>query len=163
MRESPAFGTPVLVRAEIARVVGSHVGGIHTFKQRTLDTKRWAAYVLKGSAGWPGVGVPAELADTPEDWDLEPMPNGNAVVRCRRLALQTPAMGFYIGTTHIVEGTLVASSQDQIRPWRKRDLVDRRRLQLYEIATPPTRQGRGRVVLVHPYDAQVVPLTMTKL
>lgn len=157
----PEFGTPMLVRAEVVRIIGSHEGDVYRFKQKTLDIKRWGTYSFKDTETWPGVAIPAELADTPAFWKVEPMPNGNAVMRCRRIALQTPAMGLYAGTTRMAEGTLITSTDEQRRPWRKRELDDKRWLDLYEILFPPTRNGRARLTLVHPFDIQALPMTMS--
>lgn len=154
------FGTRVLVRAEIARVIGTHIGDIFTFKQKVLDTRRYSTYPLKSPKSWPGVAIPSDWADTPPEFDVEPMPNGNAIVRFRRIALQTPAMGIYMGTTRLSEGTLIGCSEEDERPWRKRELANKRWVDLWEVAAPPTRNGRGRVTLVHPFDAQVVPLSV---
>lgn len=154
------FGTPMLVRAEVVRVIGTHEGEVFNFKQKTLDVKRYGSYAFKDTTSWPGVAIPAELADTPAFWKVEPMPNGNALVRCRRMALQTPVTGLYLGTTRLAEGTLIASSDIDRRPWRKRELDDRRWIEFYEVGAPPTRNGRARLTLVHPYDAQVIPMAM---
>lgn len=153
------FGTPVLVRAEIVRIIATHEPTGNNFKQKALDVKRYGAYKIKDRTTWPGVAIPVELADTPPDWEIEPMPNGNAVMRCRRIELQMPMMGLYLGVARIAEGTLVQRGPNNKRPsWSARELDDRRWLELYEIGAPPTRNGRGRMTLVHPFDAQVVPL-----
>lgn len=155
------FGTRVLVRAEVTRVIGTHAGDVNTFKQKVLDTRRYGTYLFRDNpVTWPGVAIPADWADTPPEWDIEPMPNGNAVVRFRRIALQTPAMGIYMGITRLAEGTLIGCSEEDERPWRKRELANQRWVDLWEIAAPPTRNGRGRITLVHPFDAQVVPLSV---
>lgn len=158
----PEFATPMLVRAVIVRIVGTHEGAHYVFKQKKVDVRRYGTYELPDAEAWPGVAIPPELAETPPFWPIEPMPNGNAVMRCRRMALQTPVMGVYLGSCRMAEGTLVERSPTNKRPaWSARELDDRRWHELYEIAAPPVRNGRARVTLVHPYDTQALPMSMT--
>lgn len=151
----------MLFQAEIVRVVGAHHGDEYVFAQKKMDRRRYATYTLKGQQEWPGVAVPAEWAETPPLWELEPMPNGNALVRCRRLKFLTPITGIFVGSTRTAEGTLRETETDDKRPWRRNELEDLRWLDLYEIATAPTQRGRGRLVLVHPLDATVIPASIT--
>lgn len=148
------YGTVVLVRAKIIRVVGETRDGQPFFEHKPGD--RHAYGRVKGSwSDWPGHALPFDWGeDVGADWPLEPIPNGHPVVRCRRFELNPQPRGIVIGARHLFEYVVVDG----------RLVEERRRIDLCEVALPPAgkrglHKDRSRLVLVHPLDAAPVPLS----
>lgn len=152
-----AFGTPLLVRAEIARIVGAHSDAGYLFRQKPLDRRRYALYdfddTVSPDTAWPGRAIPEDWAETPLGWEVEPSPNGRAVLRARRVMLATAQTGLYLGHIRLSEGTIAE------RSGKANQLVEQRRVDLYEVALTPLARGRARLTLVHPLDASEFPST----
>lgn len=154
------YSTMVLVRAQIVRFVGASHDDGPRFRQKPKDRSRYARFDTM-TTEWPGVPVPAEWAVTPEGWELEPAPNGHAVLRCRRLEFTPPQSGIVIGVTWLAEGTIVTDTDPDL-PWFKGTAVDRRLVTMYEIAMPPNGSSgryanRARIILAHELDVVELP------
>jgi hypothetical protein len=150
----------VLVRAQIVRVIGARRDGKMLFRQKPLDRRRYARFDLETDE-WPGAAVPTDWVETPDGWQLEPSPNGHAVLRCRRIEFDPPQTGIVIGNTALPEGTIVQESHPDT-PWSKGSQIDRRQVDLYEIAMPPNGAGglyanRARIILAHAFDVTKMP------
>lgn len=147
-----SYGTIVLVRAKIIRVVGDTHEDRKRFRQQISDRRVYGREDRMWTE-WPGISLPLDWADATDGWQLEPVPNGHPVVRCRRFELDEPARGIVIGARHLYEYTAVDGARE-----------DYRRVDLCEIALPPAgkrglHKDRTRLVLAHPHDAGPVPLT----
>lgn len=154
------YGSRVLVRASIVRILGTHEGDQVSFRQRPADRRSPYGRIDTVWDEWPGVAVPLAWADGAEDddWQLEPVPNGSAVVRCRRFELEVPEAGIVIGGRHVYEYHIVEGGElDNTPTWSSNVPGRRRRLDLCEVALPPDgRRGvhkdRSRLMLAHPHD-----------
>lgn len=155
MNATLRFGTELLIRAEVVRIVGRRTDGGVEFRQKPIDRKRFSHYDFDaGIDDWPGIAVPAELAPPPPVWQLEPSLNGHAVLRCRRIPFAAPIVGLWVGRARLAEGTIM--DNDAPAP-RNGTLEDRRWIEFHEVALPPGGHGRARIALVLPYDASEIP------
>lgn len=149
-----AFGSCVLVRAEVARViVEAKPNGAHRFKQ-AHSARDGGRYVIHefGSEQWPGLPIVAEWEPHIDLFDPDPVPNGQVLVRLRRLEFQIPESGIVIGRVRRYEGTIA------VRDDGPNDLVEPiRTMMLLEVALKPGVHGKARIGLAHPNDVAVVP------
>lgn len=154
-----AFGTVVEVRAKIIRIQGSTEDGRPRFHQKRTDRSPWGRIDDEWDE-WPGVALPLEWAEGTEGWQLEPQPNGHPVVRCRRFEFDPTVKGLVIGERHLYEHTLVEGDATRFSGVAT---SDRRRVDLCEIALPPSgKRGLYKdcttLILAHPLDVATVPL-----
>lgn len=154
-KRAPAFGTPLLVRCESVRVVGAKHGTEYVYRQKPLDRRRYVEHDFIEADEWPGIAIPEHWADTPEGWPIEPIPNGHAVLRARRLEFPAWQVGIFVGRTKLSEGVVVTGKTE--RGGRTGMLDERRQVEFYEVAFQPAGQGRGCIALVHPRDAKPLP------
>lgn len=140
------FGRHVLVHALAMRVLGYKDGDVHRYKNPQAADVPWFDAATVGE--WPGDPIHLEW-DLPKapGYPLEPIPNGKAIVRWRRLPLDHPHAGIVVGTTYKYEGVVEDSGMSG----------PKRSVSVYQCAlAPTTRSAKAMIVFVHPKDVQIV-------
>lgn len=139
------FKRSVLVYAVTMKVIGHHEGDTDRYKIHQAKDLPWFDHRAEGD--WPGEPVLLDWDVPKGPFDLEPSPNGQAVVRFRRYHLDEARDGVVIGSTWRQEGVIADGTL----------LGPRRSISLYEVALrPPLRATRSLVVLVHPRDLETL-------
>lgn len=148
------YGSFVLARAEVARVIVEPLaGGVHRFRQAhsQRDGGRYVIHEFTDDR-WPGEPIHSTWEPHIDVFEPDPAPNGQVLVRIRRLEFQIPESGIVIGRVRRFEGTIAVRSEGP------NSLVEpTRSMMLLEVALRPGVHGKARLVLAHPNDVAAVP------
>lgn len=149
-----AFGDHVAIKAFLVRTI-ANPGGVYRQQSTDIDGSD-----LANTDAWPGEPVPLDwqagrFGET--FYDVEPSPNGSAVVRLRRHLLHPPATGIVIGASRRFEGKLHKAAGGATTESRSRTIP------VIEVAVAPrTRSTSGyqatRAVVVCTHENDLVVL-----
>lgn len=141
------FGTPILLTAEVVRLVAEDGGGFREQLRSRGYAGNQSGRLFPG-LDWPGAAVGTDWEPAPRGYPIAPAagPRGNPV-RLRRLLQERPQRGVVVGITYRQEGILRGGSLAE----------PNRTIRVLEVALH-VRSGRAKLALVHPRDVQTVPV-----